>query len=202
MDTTGEKGPFSAFVALAARDPAAANALAGAYTRLPDEEREKLIDAVIADAAKEGVSAAPALVSLLATEDSVDLARRIATELLRDRCAELTPSEGPRAILAGNDRSGGVILSRPLHGDFVELIGVAWSEDGVTHAVVEPLALADDIRTHSRVLPDGLRFEDVPIAYAVDRLAEVLWSHRRNGHAIPTQLERYADLFTVRHQSP
>lgn len=195
---SGSHGPFAALVAAASTHPSAGRGLACAYAVLPREGRERLIAAVVEDARSEGVSSAPALVSLLSVEEDPELARVLAHALLEQKCVELTPADGPRALLAGNESSGGLLLAYPLHSDFVELVGVAWTPSGVTHTVVEPVARREDLEAHSKLLPDGLDFDETPVSYAVDRFASVLWAHRRRHGALPEGLERFADLFSVR----
>src|SRR5262249_54050478 len=105
---------------------------------------------------------------------------------------------GPRALVAGDEQRGGVLLVRPLHGTFVEVLGLAWTRDaGVTHAIFDPLVHDGAASGHVARLPDGLRFDEAPMGYAIDLLAPVLWAHRRAHGVLPVGVERFADLFSI-----
>jgi hypothetical protein len=194
----GRLGPFGALLAAAARDPAAARGLALAYASLDAEGRSRIVQAVVDDAAAEGISASVALAPLLAVEEEPQIARAIADAIGRDGGLGLERSSGPRALLAGDERAGGVLLVRPLHGTFVEVLALAWdAERGVTHSVFDPLVDDAMASAHTSRLPSALRFEDVPVGYAIDRIAPVLWNHRRTHGTLPPGVERFADLFSI-----
>jgi hypothetical protein len=194
----GRAGPFGALLAAAARDPAAARGLALAYASLDVAGRERIVDAVVADAAAEGISASVALAPLLAVEEDPVVARVIADAIGREGGLGLEVSTGPRALLAGDEHAGGVLLVRPLHGTFVEVLALAWDRDrGVTHCVFDPLVDDGMAAANASRLPAALRFEEVPVGYAIDRIAPVLWSHRRAHGVLPPGVERFADLFSI-----
>ncbi|MBK8169103.1 MAG: hypothetical protein IPK60_02010 [Sandaracinaceae bacterium] len=194
----GKAGPFGALLAGAAKDPAVARGLALAYGSLDVEARGKIVQAVVADARAEGISASAALASLLAVEDDADVARAIANAISEEGGAGLASTAGPRALVAGDEERGGILLIRPLHGTFVEVMGLAWKRDGgVTHAIFDPLVHDEAASGHTARLPDGLKFEEVPMSYAIDLLAPVLWAHRRANGALPPGAERFADLFSI-----
>lgn len=194
----GKAGPFGALLAGASKDPAVARGLALAYGSLDVEARGKIIDAVVADARAEGINASTALASLLAVEDDASVARAIANAINEEGGIGLQSTTGARALLAGDADEGGILLIRPLHGTFVEVLGLAWSRDvGVTHSLFDPLVHDEAAASHTARLPDTLHFEEVPMGYAIDLLAPVLWSHRRANGALPPGAERFADLFSI-----
>lgn len=194
----GRAGPFGALLAAAARDPAAARGLALAYGSLDLVGRAKIIEAVVADARAEGISASAALAPLLAVEEDAEIARAIAAAINADGGAGLESTVAARALVAGDEVRGGVLLIRPLHGTFVEVLGLAWRRDGgVTHAVFDPLVDDSAASTHLSRLPSDLHFEEMPMSYAIDLLAPVLWAHRRTNGALPPGVERFADLFSI-----
>jgi hypothetical protein len=191
-------GPFGALIVAAATDPAAARGLAGAYASLAVAARRRIIEAVLSDALAEGISASPALIALLAVEDDPDLARTIADGLNAAGGDGLRSTVVPRALLAGDEERGGVLLIRPLQGTFVEVLALAWVRaDGVTHAMFDPLVDDSAAAGHIARLPEGLRFEETPTQLAVDVLASVLWSHRLKHGSLPPGVERFADLFGI-----
>jgi hypothetical protein len=191
-------GPFGALIVAAATDPAAARGLAGAYASLAVAARRRIIEAVLSDAVAEGISASPALIALLAVEDDPDLARTIADGLNAAGGDGLRSTVVPRALLAGDEERGGVLLIRPLHGTFVEVLALGWARaDGVTHALFDPLVDDSAAAGHIARLPEGLRFEETPTQLAVDVLASVLWSHRLKHGSLPPGVERFADLFGI-----
>ncbi len=195
---SGRVGPFGALIVAAATDPAAARGLAGAYASLAVAARRKIIEAVLSDALAECISASPALIALLAVEDDPELARLIADALNSAGGDGLRSTVTPRALLAGDEERGGVLLIRPLHGTFVEVLALAWARaEGVTHSLFDPLVDDSAAGAHTARLPDGLRFEETPTQLAVDVLASVLWSHRRKHGSLPPGVDRFADLFGI-----
>jgi hypothetical protein len=194
----GRVGPFGALIVAAATDPAAARGLAGAYASLAVAARRRIIEAVLSDAVAEGISASPALIALLAVEEDPELARSIADGLNSAGGDGLRSTVSARALLAGDEERGGVLLIRPLHGTFVEVLALAWSRnDGVTHSIFDPLVDDTVAAAHTARLPDGLHFEETPTQHAVDILAAVLWGHRRQHGSLPPGIERFADLFGI-----
>jgi hypothetical protein len=194
----GRVGPFGALIVAAATDPAAARGLASAYASLAIGARRRIIEAVLTDSTAEGISASSALIALLAVEDDPELARLIADALNSAGGDGLRSTVTPRALLAGDEEGGGVVLIRPLHGTFVEVLALAWSRaDGVTHSIFDPLVDDTMAVAHIGRLPPALRFEETPTDLAVDVLASVLWSHRRKHGSLPPGVERFADLFGI-----
>lgn len=194
----GRVGPFGALIVAAATDPDAARGLAGAYASLAIGARRRIIEAVLADATAEGISASPALIALLAVEEDPELARMIADGLNSAGGDGLRSTVAARALFAGDEERGGVLLIRPLHGTFVEVLALAWARnEGVTHALFDPLVDDSAAGGHIARLPEGLRFEETPTQLAVDVLASVLWSHRLKHGSLPPGVERFADLFGI-----
>jgi hypothetical protein len=195
---SGRVGPFGALIVAAATDPAAARGLAGAYASLAVAARRRIIEAVLSDAMAECISASPALIALLTVEEDPELARLIADSLNSAGGDGLRSTVAPRALLAGDEERGGVLLIRPLHGTFVEVLALAWvRSDGVTHSIFDPLVDDTAAATHTARLPDGLHFEETPTQLAIDVLASVLWSHRRKHGSLPPGVDRFADLFGI-----
>lgn len=191
-------GPFGALIVAAATDPAAARGLAGAYASLTVGARRRIVEAVLSDATAEGIGASPALIALLAVEEDPELARLIADALNSAGGDGLRSTVVPRALLAGDEERGGVLLIRPLHGTFVEVLALAWTRDnGVTHSIFDPLVDDTAAGAHLTRLPAALHFEETPTQLAVDVLASVLWSHRLKHGSLPPGVERFADLFGI-----
>lgn len=196
--TRGTAGAFGALVIAAARDSDAARGLALAYAALDRHGRWQIVDAVVADALAEGISPCVVLASLLSVEEETDVARHIADAISAAGGTGLETTTRPRALAAGDEERGGVILVRPLHGTFVEVLALAWKRDaGVTHAVFDPMVHDGQALSHKASLPADLRFESVPIAFAIDLVTPVLWSHRRTSGALPPGVNRFADLFSI-----
>jgi hypothetical protein len=185
-------------VIAAARDSEAARGLALAYAALDAQGRWQIVDAVVADARAEGISPCAVLASLLSVEEDTDVARHIADAISEAGGSGLEATTRPRALAAGDDEAGGIILVRPLHGTFVEVLALAWKRDlGVTHALFDPMVHDGDALNHKASLPPDLRFESVPIAFAIDLVTPVLWTHRRQNGALPPGVNRFADLFSI-----
>lgn len=196
--TRGSAGAFGALVIAAARDCDAARGLALAYAALDRNGRWQIVDAVVADARAEGISPCVVLASLLSVEEEADVAQHIADAISEAGGSGLEVTARPRALAAGDEEHGGVILVRPLHGTFVEVLALAWQRDvGVTHAVFDPMVHDGDALSHKASLPPDLRFESVPITFAIDLVTPVLWNHRRNNGALPPGVTRFADLFSI-----
>lgn len=194
----GRAGPFGALLAAAVRDPAAARGLALAYASLDRLGRERIIEAVVADARAEAISVSAPLASLLAVEDDPDLAKQIAEAIADDGGAGLASSSTPRAFVAGDEIDGGVLLVRPLHGTFVEALALAWKERGeITHQTYEPMIDDSNAKHLLSRLPPDLRFEEMPIRFVIDRLAPIVWTHRRKKGELPAGMDRFADLFAI-----
>lgn len=194
----GRAGPFGALLAAAARDPAAARGLALAYGSLDVVGRGRIVEAVVADARAEGIAVSVVLAPLLSVEEDAENARAIADAIDAEGGRGLASTVGARALVAGDEARGGALLIRPLHGTFVEVLGVAWQRgEGLTHTVFEPLV--DDSAASACLsrLPVDLRFEETPMRYAIDLLAPALWAHRRARRTLPNGVERFADLFAI-----
>lgn len=192
----GGAEPFGALLAAAVENPSAAQGLALAYAALDRPQRRLLIDAVVSDTRAAGINAAAVLAPLLGVEDDVELARYVASEISASGGAGLRCDESCRALLAGDSSEGAALLSRPLYGRFVEVLGLSWTRDrGVTHTVFEPLATREDVPRHAKALPCPVEFEASPVAYAVDVIAAALWQHRRLHGELPELVSRFAELF-------
>jgi hypothetical protein len=171
--------------------------LALAYASLDVRHRLQIIDAVVQDAHAEGIGASGVLASLFALEDDVDVARRIAEAMSIAGDKGLRSEARMRTWLAGDLTRGAAVLARPLHGAFVEVLGLAWDEArGVTSSVFEPLAHHQ--RAHELAgMPDGLAFEEMPVQFAIDIMTAALWHHRQVQGALPEGVEHFADLFWI-----
>lgn len=190
-------GVFGALLAAASQEPAAARGLALAYAALPLCHRQQLVDAVVADAREEGLCASLVLVSLLAVEENAAVARHIADTMAALDSTDLRPGIQTRALLAGDENQGGLVLIRPLHGTFVETLGLAWRcERGIISAVYEPLAHFREARGILQDLPNELYFEEMPLSFSIDMAAGPLWNHRRIHGDLPEEMARFADLFS------
>ena len=200
-------GPFGMLLAAAVDNPRAAQGLALAYEALDIAQRQSLIDAVLDDTHRAGVSVSAVLAPLLAVERDVELARQLASAISAHGGVGLRCDATCRALLAGDAMDGAALLARPLHGRFVEVLGLSWSRDrGVIDTLFEPIATGDDLAHHATQLAhvtDG-PLEDIPAAYAVDIIAAALWQHRRLHGVLPDLVTRFADLFdpTLRRAEP
>jgi hypothetical protein len=198
-------GPFDMLLAAAVENPRAAQGLALAYEALELAQRQTLIDAVLDDTHRAGVSVSAVLAPLLAVERDVELARHLASAISAHGGVGLRCDATCRALLAGDAMDGAALLARPLHGHFVEVLGLSWTRDqGVVGTLFEPLTTGDDLTQHAAQLPYHEPLEDIPAAYAVDIIAAVLWQHRRLHGALPDLVTRFADLFdpTLRRAEP
>lgn len=194
---TGPASAFGALLAAAAREPSAARGLALAYAALPPGHRKQLVDAVVVDAQQEGMCASLVLASLLSVEENAAVAQHIADAMAALETREMSIAARVKAMLSGDETAGGIVIIRPLHGTFVEALGLVWEQSqGITLALYEPLAHYADAKDLVRELPGELQFEEMPLMFAIDMAAPALWNHRRMHGALPTEMERFADLFS------
>lgn len=190
----GGESPFDALLRAAERDAQAAEGLALGYANLHPEERGALVDTIISDAQAAGRSPAATLALLLGVEVDRELARHITVALMDAGPGDLAERRRrDRGWAWGAEDEGGVALARHLHGEFVEVLSVVWSEGAIAFRA-EPLATHEalaDVKLRLGV-PDGA--EALGLDAAVDRLAEALWRARRRG-PLPDTLRGLADLF-------
>jgi hypothetical protein len=191
-------GAFGALLSSAVEDPATARGLALAYASLDTRHRLQIIDAIVKDAHAEGIGASAVLASLLTVEEDLEVARHIAQAMSAAGDQGLRTTLRTQALLAGDECRGGVVLIRPLHGAFVEVLALAWSDTaGITHAAFDPLAHHEHAARQSVGLPADLRFEESPVPYAIDTVTAVLWNHRRLHGALPDCVKPFADMFWI-----
>lgn len=182
------RGPFAALVAAAADDPGVTRGLALAYEALEPIERRQLVRAVTADAGAARVCSATALVALLSVEVDDAIARLIHESLRSVDASALRQRDQAQVAVAGDSDRGRAVLSAPLHGDFVEILELEWTESRVDTSRWEPLAHRRDA--------EGRRERLAALtATPIDTVARVLWNHRQLGGAMPSGIERFADLF-------
>ncbi len=200
----GPAGAFGALLCSAVEDPATARGLAFAYTALDTCHRLAIIDAIVSDAVREGIGASAVLASLLTVEEDAEVARRIADAMSHAGEEGLNTALRTQTWLAGDENDGGVVVVRPLHGAFVEVLALAWNAHrGLTHSLFEPLARHESSPSQLASLPAHLAFEEMPIGFAVDITTSVLWNHRRKSGELPACIERFADLLWIeRTDSP
>lgn len=192
----GAGEPFSALLAAAAENASAAQGLALAYAALERPQRQQLIDAVLTDTRAADMCPSAVLAPLLAIEDDIELARYIASAISASGGKSLRCDTTCRALLAGDASEGAALLSRPLYGPFVELLGLGWTrEQGVVDTLFEPLVSVQDVQRHALGLPWGAQLEEIPVAFAMDVIASALWQHRRLHGELPQLVSRFADLF-------
>jgi hypothetical protein len=190
------EGTFGTLLPRAVNEPDLACGFAFAYESLDVTGRRQFLENVIDDAKIEGIDVTSLLASLLAVEEEADLARLIASKINVTGGKGLQSSVRAFALLAGDEERGGVVLVRPLFGSFVEVYALAWnSENGVTHALFDPIVNATQAAEYKANLPDELAFEKGPARYAVDLMAKVLWNHRKHIGPLPPQIGSFADLF-------
>jgi len=185
------------------KDAEAARGFALAYAALEPLHRMQIIDAVLVDAVEEGIGPSAVLASLLPVENDLNIARRIAEAMSMAGDRGLRAAERARALIAGSESDGAAILIRPLHGAFVEALGLVWTERaGVVHTVFEPLAHHEKASKFMNLLPASLRFEEIPVPFAIDVVTLALWNHRRLHRALPECVEHFADMFTISDRKP
>ena len=137
------------------------------------------------------------LASLLSVEENAGVAQHIADSMAALDTREMSIAARVRALLSGDDQHGGIVIIRPLHGTFVEALGLSWEQaQGITKALYEPLVHHEDARALTSALPVPVTFEEMPVMFAIDMAAPALWNHRRMHGALPTEMERFADLFS------
>jgi hypothetical protein len=191
-------GAFGALLSSAVEDPATARGLALAYASLETRHRLQIIDAIVNDAHAEGIGASAVLASLLTVEEDLEVARHIAEAMSVAGDQGLRTELRTRTLLAGDECRGGVVLIRPLHGAFVEVLALAWTDaSGITHSAFDPLANHEQAARHTAGLPTDLRFEEMPVAYTIDTVTSVLWNHRRLHGALPECVKPFADMFWI-----
>jgi hypothetical protein len=59
------------------------------------------------------------------------------------------------------------------------------------------MAHHEKARAAEQALPSQLRFEEMPVAFAIDAVTSVLWNHRRLHGALPQCVEHFADMFSI-----
>jgi hypothetical protein len=180
-------------VAAAASDAGAAEGLATAYASMGPEGRRQLVEAVVDDARLDAISPAAALAALLGVETEASIAHVIFRALRETGGEGLTVPAAPRALWEGDADRGSAALVRPLYGRFVELLHVAWNADGIAHATTDPLVGGDEVERRLAALPESDALEPAAFDRTVDRLAVVLWRHRRRHGDLPPALHRLAD---------
>lgn len=191
-------GAFGALLSSAVEDPTTARGLALAYASLDTRHRLQIIDAILKDAHKEGIGASAVLASLLTVEEDLEVARHIAEAMSEAGDDGLRTMLRTRTLLAGDECHGGVVLIRPTHGAFVEVLALAWNERlGVTHAAFDPLQHHEQAPKHVSDLPTELRFEEMPVQFAIDTVTSVLWNHRRLHGVLPDCVKPFADMFWI-----
>jgi hypothetical protein len=59
------------------------------------------------------------------------------------------------------------------------------------------MAHHEKARLAEQTLPSQLRFEEMPVAFAIDAVTSVLWNHRRLHGSLPQCVEHFADMFSI-----
>ena len=194
-DPVRQGTPFSSLVLRAPFDAEAVSALVLAYESLPREARKFLIEAVCDDAKTEGVSPAPALLSLLGVEDHRGLCADIAAAIQSYGGDEVRPTGQRLVFVRGTLREGLALLVEPLYAEFVELLELRWHEGEIIEQSYEPLVHSTEAqRRHDSLRGDHPAYGD---GLGVEILARVVWAERRRDKAMPTGLERFAHLFSA-----
>jgi hypothetical protein len=182
-------GPFASFVAEAARNADAAVALATMYADLAPDLRRRLAEAVWRDGRASDMDPAPALLTLLSVEEDLDNARYLQALLWAGSPSAVAHGVVPMAWL---EDGGGAVLAQPLHGPFVEVLGLSWRDDTLIDWEFEPLATAGEVSSVMDRL--GLRPRPAPTEVVLDALVQVLWRHHRAGGSLPGPAHRFAHL--------
>jgi len=186
--------PFGALVAAACAAAGAAEGLASAYVAMNPAARRRMVDVVAEDARAEGAAPAVALAPLLGVEEDPAIAQAIFDAMRSDEGQGLDAASDARALVAGTGERGAAALVRPLYGRFVEVLGLAWDQDGVTGSCFEPLVEDQDVERHLVDLPRAGELEGRPFALGLQRVVEALWRHRRRHGHLPQGLAPFADL--------
>jgi hypothetical protein len=191
-----KKSIFGKLLSRAVCEPNLACDLALTYESLGRAARKKFVETVVVDARAEGTDISALLVALLAVERDAQVARLIATDITVEGGKALAPSCRMRSLLAGDEQRGGVVIVRPLYASFVDIYALVWnSREGITHALREPIASASDATRYAESLPDGLAFDEAPVASTIDLVTKVLWNQRKRFGPFPDEIRGFANLF-------
>jgi hypothetical protein len=186
----GRRGPFAAFVAEAARSPAAAVALGQAYVQLDPAQRRRLLEAVWADGVAEGVPMQPLLATLLAVEGEDDLADRL-RGLLGGAMRPRGSARETRAWFTGDSIDGAAVLAQRGGEGALEVLALAWAARRLVFHAYEPSAAEPVVEGGASRL--GLCRAEA--GFVVDTIAPVLWRHRRQAGQLPPGVARFSHLF-------
>lgn len=189
-------GFFGPLLSRAIREPDLACDFAIIYDSLGRKARKKIVEIVTRDAHSEGIDISAVLVALLAVERDAQIARFIAANISVDGGEKLVPSRRANALLAGDEQSGGVVIVRPLYASFIDAYAIAWnSEEGITHALCEPITSAVDATHYTECLPKNLAFNEASVVFAINRVAGVLWNQIKRFGLLPAEMNGFAALF-------
>jgi hypothetical protein len=187
----GRRGPFAAFVAEAARSPAAAVAFGQAYVQLDPAQRRRLLEAVWADGVAEGVPMQPLLATLLAVEREDDLADRLRGLLGGAAMRPRGSVRETRAWFTGDAIDGAALLAQHGGEGGLEVLALAWAARRLVFHAYEPSVGESEVEGAAGLF--GLH--QVDAGFAVDTLASVLWRHRRQAGQLPPGVARFSHLF-------
>jgi hypothetical protein len=98
--------------------------------------------------------------------------------------AVLTAEAAPRAACAGDARDGAALIVSPLYGPFVEVLAVAWGNDGVD-GVVEPLVHHEDVDVVWARLESRHVLLSADEAEVRELLTDACWHALRAGGRVP-----------------
>ncbi|MCA9582115.1 MAG: hypothetical protein KC416_10010 [Myxococcales bacterium] len=187
--------PFAALILAAESDPGAARGLALAYEGLSTSDRGRLIEAVVVDARREGISPGSALAVLLGVEENPSLAQHLFDTMAEDGGRGLPPRVRSQGYVCGTDGEGAAVVASSLFGDFLEVAALRWSDSqGITRAVIDPMVRADEVPGRVAALDMEAPFEETTSDAAMDRMVEALWHHRKMHGGMPPGVERIATL--------
>jgi hypothetical protein len=187
----GRRGPFAAFVAEAARSPAAAVALGHAYVQLDPAQRRRLLEAVWADGVAEGVPMQPLLATLLAVEGEDDLADRLRGLLGGAAMRPRGFVRETRAWFTGDAIDGAAVLAQRGGEGGLEVLALAWAGRRLVFHAYEPSAAGPAVEGGASRL--GLYRAEA--GFVVDTIAPLLWRHRRQTGQLPPGVAHFSRLF-------
>ena len=185
-----EGHPFGILVAASATDVGAASALAQAYSDLPDGHRERLIGAVLQDAADEKVNPGPALAAFLGVESDPRLAECLQDALQHVPKSGLAPKARESAWL-GRGEDGGAAIVDPMYGSFVMFWALRWRGSGEVDPVHSEMTT---VETAAEWLASEPAMMPAPREQARAAMVEALWRHRVEFGQLPQRSTAFAHL--------
>ncbi len=185
--------PHRRFVAIARGlgvDEGATDAFVYAYQALPAADRRRLADAVARDLERAGEDPGRALAALFLAESDPSVLDHLFRALREPPAAPAT-----FAFDASDGDAGGILLAFA-ENDAISALFLTWKGETTTVDVARVASSADAIE-RLRAMTGCARAREADADEAIDRAAERLWRHRRDGGVLPAGISRFAQLFSA-----